>query len=154
MSILIHWVHHCHQTPLAKLAGGYEDYPDPSASELKKRTIADQEGVAETQLLPGNGASELITLIARYLHGKKVLIIHPAFSEYESVCRNENCTIFHHIVHPPHWQLAKAALLEEMDAVDAVFFCHPNNPAGVQYDRSTIDWLIDSCEQSKDAINS
>ncbi|MFD1360081.1 threonine-phosphate decarboxylase CobD [Lentibacillus salinarum] len=125
-----------------------EDYPDPSALELKK-TIAAHEGVAESHLLPGNGASELITLIARYLHGKQVLIIHPAFSEYESACRNENCTISYHIVHPPNWQLEKGALQQKIDAVDAVFFCHPNNPAGVQYDRLTIDWLIDACKQSK-----
>ncbi|RYG72404.1 threonine-phosphate decarboxylase [Lentibacillus lipolyticus] len=125
-----------------------EDYPDPSASELKQ-TIAVHEGVAESNLLPGNGASELISLIARYLHGKKVLIIHPAFSEYASVCKNESCTIFYHIVHPPHWQLEKAALQQEIEAVDAVFFCHPNNPTGVQYDRSTIDWLIAACEQAK-----
>ncbi|WP_010530004.1 threonine-phosphate decarboxylase CobD [Lentibacillus jeotgali] len=128
--------------------GDIEDYPDPSAVELKQ-TIAAHEGVAESHLLPGNGASELITLIARYIHGKKVLIIHPAFSEYASACRNENCSIFYHVVHPPNWQLEKAALQQEIDAVDAVFFCHPNNPAGVQYDRSTINWLIDACRQSK-----
>lgn len=125
-----------------------DDYPDPSASELKK-TIGDHEGVAASQLLPGNGASELITLIARYLHGKKVLIIHPAFSEYASACRNEDCTIFHHVVHPPHWKLEKQALQKDIENVDAVFVCHPNNPTGVQYDKPTVDWLIDACEQSK-----
>ncbi|HLR63546.1 MAG TPA: threonine-phosphate decarboxylase CobD [Lentibacillus sp.] len=125
-----------------------DDYPDPTASELKQ-AIAENEGVVESQLQPGNGASELITLIARYLRGKKVLIIHPAFSEYESACRNENCTIFYHTVHPPRWQLEKKALQQKINKVDAVFFCHPNNPAGVQYDRQTIDWLINTCEQSK-----
>ncbi|GGJ99499.1 threonine-phosphate decarboxylase [Lentibacillus kapialis] len=124
------------------------DYPDPSASELKE-AISTHDGVPASHVLAGNGASELITLIARYLHGKKVLIVHPTFSEYESACSNENCTILHHIVHPPNWQLDKEALQHKIKVVDAVFFCHPNNPAGVQYDSSAIDWLIDGCERSK-----
>ncbi|TMN23305.1 threonine-phosphate decarboxylase CobD [Lentibacillus cibarius] len=128
--------------------GDIADYPDPSAAQLKQ-AIAANEGVREACLLIGNGASELITLIARYLYGKKVLIIHPAFSEYASACKNEHCTIFYHIVHPPNWQLKKASLEQEIKAVDAVFFCHPNNPTGVQYDSSTIDWLIDTCHQAK-----
>lgn len=127
---------------------GIYDYPDPSCTTLKQ-TIALREGVTESHLLPGNGASELITLIARHLHGKKVLIIQPAFSEYASACRMENCTISHFLLNPPDWNLEGVLLQQKLSAVDAVFFCHPNNPTGVQYDRTTIDWLIDTCEQTK-----
>ncbi|MGP4106754.1 threonine-phosphate decarboxylase CobD [Virgibacillus sp. L01] len=127
---------------------GIYDYPDPSFTTLKQ-TIALKEGIAASYLLPGNGASELITLIARHLQGKKVLIIHPAFSEYESACRIENCTISHFLLDPPEWKFEGELLQQKLRAADAVFFCHPNNPTGVQYDRTTIDWLIDTCEQTK-----
>ncbi|UJL46623.1 threonine-phosphate decarboxylase [Virgibacillus sp. NKC19-16] len=124
------------------------DYPDPTFAELKQ-TIAAKEGIEESCLLPGNGASELITLIARYLQGKKVLIIHPAFSEYEAACRSENCIIFYHILYPSEWGMDMESLQQKLKTADAVFFCHPNNPTGMQYDRTTIDWLIGTCEQSE-----
>lgn len=124
------------------------DYPDPTFTELKQ-TIAIKEGVGEPYLLSGNGASELITLIASYLQGKKVVIIHPAFSEYETACRSENCTIFHHVLHPPEWELDETSLERKLGLVDAVFFCHPNNPTGIQYDRPTVEWLIDTCQKKE-----
>ncbi|MDA6082873.1 hypothetical protein OSJ97_25370, partial [Escherichia coli] len=58
------------------------DYPDPQSSLLKSK-LAAAEGIKETQILVGNGGAELITLIGRMIAGKRVLIIQPAFSEYE-----------------------------------------------------------------------
>lgn len=127
------------------------DYPDPYCTDLKQ-TIVAKEGIEESYLLPGNGAAQLITLIARYFHGKKVLIIHPAFSEYESACRNEQCTILHHVLRAPDWKLEKEVLKQQLRSVDAVFFCHPNNPTGVQYDEATIEWLIGVCKHTKTVL--
>src|SRR3954469_24021625 len=61
-------------------------YPDPQAAHLTKE-LAEKEGLSERSILVGNGGAEMITLVARLLAGKKVLIIQPAFAEYAEACQ-------------------------------------------------------------------
>src|SRR5699024_253559 len=90
------------------------DYPDPETQTLIE-TIAAKESIPTEFILPGNGAAELITLLARHLAGKKVVIIHPAFSEYETACKNEKCEIVHMILEAPNWQLDLDVLNKELE---------------------------------------
>ncbi|MEC2158783.1 threonine-phosphate decarboxylase CobD [Virgibacillus halodenitrificans] len=124
------------------------DYPDPHYTELKQQ-IATKEKVEPASLLPGNGAAELITLIARFLHSKNVLIAQPAFSEYETACRVEDCNISYYQLKPPAFTLDKEVLHKKLQAADAVFFCNPNNPTGIAFDQHVMNWLIEACEEAK-----
>ncbi|CAM3619202.1 threonine-phosphate decarboxylase CobD [Aeromicrobium ponti] len=120
------------------------DYPDPHASLLKSN-LAAAEGVKETQILVGNGGAELITLIARMIAGKRVLIIQPAFSEYEEACRVNGCTVAYHQLEPEGWNLDMEALSLKLKDADALFFCNPNNPTGVFYSSGIVEELIERC---------
>lgn len=124
------------------------DYPDPYCASLKE-VIAGNENVEASQLLVGNGAAELITLIARYLRKKSVLIIQPAFSEYETACQHEQCKIDYYVTEASNWQINNQDLAAKLENKDAVFICQPNNPTGVQYDQATIAWLINYCNESQ-----
>src|SRR5699024_3809442 len=114
-----------------------------------KKAIASNEGVDTSQLLIGNGAAEIITLIARYLRGIKILIMQPALSEYETACLHEQCTIDHYIIEAPDWQVNKEDIIAKLANKDAVFICQRNNTTGVQYEQEKIDWLIEYCQQLK-----
>ncbi|GLB60949.1 threonine-phosphate decarboxylase CobD [Cytobacillus sp. NCCP-133] len=120
------------------------DYPDPHASHLK-HILAAREGIKETQILVGNGGAELITLIGRMLAGKKVLIIQPAFSEYEEACRVNGCMVAYHQLDPETWELDMEALSLKLREADALFFCNPNNPTGVFYPSAIVKELIERC---------
>ncbi|KON85713.1 histidinol phosphate aminotransferase [Sporosarcina globispora] len=120
------------------------DYPDPHAAFLKSK-LAAEEGIKETQILVGNGGAELITLIGRMIAGKSVLIIQPAFSEYEEACRVNNCTVYYHQLEPEDWGLNVEALSEKLKFADVLFFCNPNNPTGVFYPLSIVEELIKKC---------
>ena len=61
-------------------------YPDPCCSELTK-AIAGAEGLPESFVLCGNGASELIYAFCRAEEPETALIPVPAFSEYEQALR-------------------------------------------------------------------
>ena len=54
---------------------------------------AQREGIEENQILIGNGGAEIISLIGRLLAGKHVMIVEPAFSEYEQACKVNGCEI-------------------------------------------------------------
>lgn len=123
------------------------DYPDPHAKTLVEQ-LAVQENIPVTHLLAGNGAAEIITLIARYLAGSKVVVVHPAFSEYETACKKEGCEVVQAILSAPGWELELTKIEAELKEAKAVFLCSPNNPTGVHYQRETVERLIAACQRA------
>ncbi|MEY2194568.1 threonine-phosphate decarboxylase CobD [Neobacillus sp. BF23-41] len=121
-------------------------YPDPYATQLKER-IAKSEQTPIDTILIGNGGAELITLLARMLAGKKVLIVEPTFSEYEQACRANKCEIVHHQLVEPNFELNPVDFHSSLMDADAVFLCNPNNPTGIHYPTSTIISLLEECEK-------
>jgi threonine-phosphate decarboxylase len=121
-------------------------YPDPYATKLKE-LIAKTEQTTVDSLLIGNGGAELITLIARMLAGKKVLIVEPTFSEYEKACRANKCEILYHQLVEPNFELNPIDLRLRLGNADALFLCNPNNPTGIQYPTSLIISIIEECEK-------
>jgi len=121
-------------------------YPDPNARRLKAK-IAMQEQLTTESILVGNGGAELITLVARMLKGKKVLIVQPSFSEYENACRANGCDILYYSLREPRYELNLDELRLKLRDVAAVFLCNPNNPTGVQFPTSAILSLIAECEK-------
>lgn len=123
-------------------------YPDPFASRLREK-FSNKYGLHPKQLLIGNGAAEIISLLGRILAGKKVLLIQPAFSEYEEVCRINQCDIYHHYLSSENgWDLSLSKLEKDIRHVDAVFLCNPNNPTGIFYPKQLVEDLLIICEQN------
>jgi threonine-phosphate decarboxylase len=121
-------------------------YPDPFAEKLTSR-IAEGEQISTDSILIGNGGAELITLVARFLTGKKVLVIEPTFSEYEKACRANQCEIHYHQLKEPNFELNIDELRLSLSSADALFLCNPNNPTGIQYSVSTILSIIEECKK-------
>ena len=63
-------------------------YPDPGCRELRE-ALSDRLGLEPDRILIGNGATELIHLIARSLltAGDAAAVLTPTFSEYDAACR-------------------------------------------------------------------
>jgi threonine-phosphate decarboxylase len=57
-------------------------YPDRRCHELTE-ALAAYHGLSPGEILVGNGSTELIYLIARFLEPRRALVVAPAFSEYE-----------------------------------------------------------------------
>lgn len=121
-------------------------YPDPYAEKLKNR-IAQVEQISNDSILIGNGGAELITLVARFLSGKKVLIVEPSFSEYEKACHANYCDIHYHQLIDPNFELNIDDIRPILTSTDALFLCNPNNPTGSRYQKSTIISIIQECEK-------
>lgn len=122
------------------------DYPDPKGNRLRKK-LAVKEGIAESQLLIGNGGAEIISLIGRMLAGKRIVIVQPAFSEYEEACRINGCTIDYHQLDSDGWEWQEG-IASKLKKADALFFCNPSNPTGVFYSKSLVHQLIVECEKN------
>ncbi|WP_421378644.1 pyridoxal phosphate-dependent aminotransferase [Bacillus salacetis] len=129
---------------LSKGAIDFRDYPDPIHTSLRRR-ISISEGIDPGGIIVGNGAAEVIHMIACLLRGKKVAVVHPAFSEYELTCRAFSCSIEHVIpsLIPEFEDFAGA-----IKASDAIFICNPNNPAGTVMDPVLLEEIIGYAEEN------
>lgn len=125
-----------------------EDYPDPDGRELLN-LLCEKEQLSSESILLGNGGAELITLLARMLAGKRVLIIQPTFIEYERMCRAYGCHISYHTLEEEGWELDLEPLMPKLKNTDALFLCHPNNPTGISYPETTLLKLLETCKQQR-----
>lgn len=70
---------------LAGAADHVERYPSADAAPLRA-ALARHHRVPEDCILAGNGASELIYLVAALHRGRRGRVLTPAFTEYEDAC--------------------------------------------------------------------
>ena len=117
-------------------------YPDRECLALR-RALAEHLGVTPEEIVVGNGASELIWLIAFVFlrPGDRALIVGPTFGEYARVARLVGAQTF-------HWDATfSEQFILNSDAIAAtitatrphvVFLCNPNNPTGMWVENHVI----------------
>lgn len=112
----------------------FEHYPDSSSAALREE-LAAHEGLAPSNIMVGNGSSELIWLILRVLRPGRVTLLGPTFSEYARACEAHAIPwrVLH--AHPMHALDAPAPDFRPGTAADAddelVVLCSPGNPCPV-----------------------
>jgi threonine-phosphate decarboxylase len=105
--------------------------------------------VADERVLLGNGASELIFLVAAHVRPRRVVVLGPTFTEYERAARAWGAEV-DLVLAPGSADFAYSAddigaLESRLAAADLVFFCDPNNPTGHLWDREARDTLVEVC---------
>ncbi|MCL2337606.1 MAG: threonine-phosphate decarboxylase CobD, partial [Firmicutes bacterium] len=110
--------------------GLIQHYPDHRCGELR-RALAVYLGVPEENMLPGNGASELIYLLGRVIGCRRVVIPQPTFSEYGDAVTAAGGTVIEVPMREEDgFALPVAQLKQALKEADALFICNPNNPTG------------------------
>ena len=109
-------------------------YPDTECTALRE-SLAAKLDVPTTQILVGNGSTELIHLTARaYLRpGSRAAIFAPTFGEFEAACHMQDAQALR-IVAREHngfcWNIDDAHVRIAEQKPSLVFLCNPNNPTG------------------------
>lgn len=107
-----------------------ERYPDLHYASLRE-VIANFHQLDADQIIVGNGAAEIIFLMGRLFHGKKVLIPMPTFGEYQEAVQLGGGQV--EIVYRKNendFALPMEEILDRLHDVDGIILCHPNNPTG------------------------
>ena len=117
-------------------------YPDRECLALRQ-VLAEQTGANPADIVVGNGAAELLWLVAfAFLErGDRVLILGPTFGEYGRMARLMGADVV-------EWRAdAAAAFAVDPDAMarqiagvqpKLIFLCNPNNPTGAVIDPAVI----------------
>lgn len=128
--------------------GACEHYPDVRMEKLRE-LIAKREGVLPEQIICGNGAAELIFLLAAALRPKKAILLAPGFQEYEQALSFYGCEICFYDLKEENGFLPGEDLEDRIDdSVDMMFLCNPNNPTGVLMDSGWMERIVERCSST------
>lgn len=117
-------------------------YPDP-AGEPFISAVADFHNVSKSQLFVGNGAAELLALIAERYRGKRAIVVHPTFSEYESTLHAKNVEVIRVVASEKDgFKLPLSEIKQAMVSGAVLYLCTPNNPTGMMPERWELTDLI------------
>ena len=124
----------------------FEKYPDPSCTDLR-RCIADWHGLSPEDILPGNGADDMIYRLCTVLRPNRVLLTAPSFSEYAKAAVSSGASIKYHTLQEKNgFALTEAFLGDITEDVELVWLCTPNNPTGRTIPPPLLRRVADRCE--------
>ena len=116
--------------------------PEPDAAGMSKG-FAHYLGIDPGCVIAGNGTTFFIYTLPLALGAKKVLILGPAYADYEDACAALNVKTSHCMA------LAENDFIPDLDQLsakarqaDLVFICNPNNPTGTLIFRQDLESLI------------
>ena len=123
-------------------------YPDPGCRKLRE-ALSVRLDLEPDRILAGNGATELIHLIARSLlnAGDATALFTPTFGEFEAACRLQGIAPVR-ITAADHdtfrWDLPAAAQRIAALRPAVLFVCNPNNPTGTYLSQAEVAALAAS----------
>lgn len=133
---------------LAAALNHVEEYPDPEYRELR-RGLANYWQLAEEQLVPGNGASELIPGIIRTLSPKNCMVTAPCYSGYETALNTAapSCRIHRIPLRAEDDFTLPENICQEIARVkpNLLILTNPNNPNGKRISANRLREIADAC---------
>jgi histidinol-phosphate aminotransferase len=121
-------------------------YPDGGARELRE-AIGRRLGVAPSQIIVGNGADELLALIAwaAFEPGDEIVVPHPCFEPYTTVSMLAGADVRLSPLVDYHTDLDDMRQRVN-ERTKAVVLCSPHNPAGTIIRRSPLRGFLAALE--------
>ena len=129
-----------------------ECYPDITSRRLREEICGyerthyrGEENLLPEQILPGNGASELIMALAHAYPKAHVLLQAPLFSGYERAFRAAGADILYTQT-GPGYTLSKHTPNQILDSKpDIAVLCHPGNPTGAMIPDELLRQITQAC---------
>ena len=146
-----------------------ERYPDPDYVELREK-LANLNNVNLSDIVLGNGATEIIFLFMKVINPKKILIVSPTFGEYERAvkateipgdivslsCSGDNKNIENKEIEIEYFELKESDdfkpnignLKNELEKkYDLLIICNPNNPTGKFLKLAQTEEILKECNK-------
>ncbi len=133
---------------LAQKIDAITSYPDREYTALRK-AIASYVHTDYSNIIVGNGSTELISLFIQIQKPKKALMIGPTYSEYErEVSLEGGRSHYYSLNEEKDFELDINELKQELQSdVDLLVICNPNNPTSSVISRKDMRKILDICKQ-------
>ena len=124
------------------------NYPDIRCTELI-RGLSGYEQVPEEWLICGNGAAELIFMLALALRPGRALLPAPTFAEYGQALRTVGCEVRRYELREDQGFALREDILEKITPeTDLVMLCNPNNPTGLLAEPGLMERILRRCGET------
>lgn len=125
------------------------EYPEIDG-EAARQAISKNIGLPMENIILGNGATDLIYLIARSFKFRRAMVLAPTFTEYESALEQSGTQVVAHVMshHTEDNELKFNVNIHELanalrdNDINCLFICNPNNPTGQLYTADFIESLL------------
>ncbi len=125
-----------------------EHYPEPDCVRLRER-IGGSLGIGADQVIFGNGATELIFLMAAALRPKRALLLAPTYAEYEEALLAHGCECRYDLLREEDGFFPGEDFLGRITPeLDLVVICNPNNPTGLLLEQDFIAEVLEQCQRA------
>ena len=126
----------------------FSSYPDRDYVSLRN-TIAAYCQIPAEFILPGNGSSELISLLIQERAPKHTLILGPTYSEYSRELSFSGSTQeYYHLQEERNFSLDVDNLCKTLEkGYDFLIICNPNNPTSSAIMQEDLRKLIAFCSE-------
>lgn len=131
-----------------KSVGQIPIYPDSTSRKLREAISTNFKGVKPSNVIIGNGSTELIYLFCETFLEKKdiALIPAPTFSEYENAVKKAYGEL-RHIKLPSNFHVGSNIFSHQINDAKVAFLCNPNNPTSIV---TPFEILIEIIEEALD----
>ena len=136
------------RSTLASHIDAITSYPDREYTSLRE-CIAAYTGTAASQVIVGNGSTELISLFIQIEHPKKAMILGPTYSEYErEISLGGGTTLYYPLREKDDFVLDVDDFTAHLnESIDLLVLCNPNNPTSSCINRTDMRRILDICKQ-------
>ncbi len=133
---------------LASHIDAITSYPDREYTSLRE-CIAAYTGTDASQVIVGNGSTELISLFIQIEHPKKAMILGPTYSEYErEISLGGGTTLYYPLREKDDFVLDVDDFTAHLnESIDLLVLCNPNNPTSSCINRTDMRRVLDICKQ-------
>lgn len=133
---------------LASHIDAITSYPDREYTSLRE-CIAAYTGTDASQVIVGNGSTELISLFIQIEHPKKAMILGPTYSEYErEISLGGGTTLYYPLREKDDFVLDVDDFTAHLnESIDLLVLCNPNNPTSSCINRTDMRRILDICKQ-------
>ena len=123
-------------------------YPDRDYTSLRS-TISEYCNIPAEFILPGNGSSELISLLIQERNPRHTLILGPTYSEYSRELSFSGSTQeYYHLREEDNFVLNVDDLCHTLDGkYDFLILCNPNNPTSSAINANDLRRIISFCNE-------
>ncbi len=120
-------------------------YPDSTSTELREVIAKHYQGIDKSNVVIGNGSTELMYLFAEAFlkKGDFAVMAAPTFGEYESAVRKTGAEV-KFVKLNSDCMVDTKAFIKGMAGAKMVFFCNPNNPTSLLTPTSQLTEILDA----------
>ncbi|MBI9080770.1 MAG: cobyric acid synthase [Pseudodesulfovibrio sp.] len=124
-----------------------DSYPDPDAHDLLM-AAAETYKIWPTQVIAGNGASELLFAIAAMGGYRQAIIPSPTYVDYARACKTHRLTTLE-VPMDENFQVNFPAMGSLLTTPSLVYLCSPNNPTGTTFSSADLREVASMFPQSR-----